>query len=66
MAALIIVIAHGWHVAAGSTVKLAGDWVGDVAQFLLLFLEVFGCGFARVFFYPIGCLFDGFQKLLNC
>ena len=50
MAALIIVIAHGWHVAAGSTVKLAGDWVGDVAQFLLLFLEVFGCGFAGVFF----------------
>ena len=45
------------------TVKLAGDWVCDVGQLLLLLLEVLGSGRGSVLLDPVGGLLDGLEKL---
>lgn len=47
MPTLILVI-HWRHLAAGTTVQLARDRVGHIAELLLLFLEVFGASLAGV------------------
>ena len=59
-------MANLWFVGAGvfaSGVELACDWEGDVGEFLLLFVKVFGSGGGAVLIEPFGCLFDCFEEL---
>lgn len=51
----------GWHIAAA--IKLAGDGVCDIAQLLLLLLEVLHRGVFGVLLKPICGLLNSFQEL---
>lgn len=57
-----------WHASgtATLTVQLAGDWVRNAAELLLLLLEVFGGGSSGVLLDPVLGLFNGLEKLWNC
>lgn len=49
--------------SSGTGIQLAGDGVGDVAQLLLLLLEILGLSVLGVLLKPVGGFLDGFEKL---
>lgn len=54
-----------WLLRAGagtSVVELAGDWVSDVAELLLLLIKVFLGGISRVLLEPLKSLLDGIEN----
>ena len=57
-----------WHSASttGTTaaIELAGNWVGDVAELLLLLVEVLCVCGSTVLVEPVLSLLDGFEKLI--
>lgn len=50
--------------SSGSSVHLAGDWVSDVRELLLLLLELLGGGGSGVLLEPLGGLLDGVEDSL--
>jgi hypothetical protein len=67
MAAGLVIITVVWHSTGTTTlttVHLAGDGVGDVAELLLLLLKVLSSGISGVLFDPVLGFFDGFEELL--
>lgn len=48
-----------------ATVQLAGNWVCDVRELLLLLLEVLGVGGTGVLIEPVGGLLNGLKDLVN-
>jgi hypothetical protein len=59
---IIAIIGHASGTSA-STVHLACNRVGHVAELLLLLLKVFGCGGGSVLLNPVLGLLDGFLEL---
>jgi hypothetical protein len=49
--------------SSGTGIQLAGDGVGDVAQLLLLLLEILGLSVLGVLLKPVGGFLDRFEKL---
>jgi hypothetical protein len=49
--------------SSGTSIQLASDGVGDIAQLLLLLLEIFGLGVLGVLLKPVGGFLDSFEKL---
>jgi hypothetical protein len=47
----------------GTSIQLAGDRVGDIAQLFLLLLEILGRGVLSVLIKPVSGFLDGFEKL---
>ena len=62
VAGLVIVVGHASGTASAA-VKLAGDGVGDIAELLLLLIEVFGSGIGGVVVEPVLDLLDGVKDL---
>lgn len=61
---VITVVGHSTSAArAAAAVELARDGVGDVAELLLLLIEVLGVGGGTVGLEPFGGLLDGLEKL---
>lgn len=62
-----LVIAIIWHAscATGTAVHLAGDWVCNVAELLLLLLKVFGCSGRGVLLDPVLGFLNGFLELFS-
>lgn len=61
---VVTVVGHSTSAArAAAAVELARDGVGDVAELLLLLVEVLGVGGGTVGLEPLGGLFDGLEKL---
>lgn len=61
---LIIILSaafRGWRLAA--PIQFTSDGVGDVAELLLLLLEVLGRGGRAVLLKPFGGFLDGVKKL---
>lgn len=46
-----------------SAIELAGDWVGDVRELLLLLFEVFGGGSGAVLIQPVNSFLDSIDDL---
>ena len=59
-----IIISTG-RSSLSSRVQLAGDWIRDIAQLLLLLLEIRGHGRGGVLLEPVGGFFDGLQELFR-
>ena len=62
MAGFIIIVGHASSTASAA-VKLAGNGVGDVAELLLLLIEVFSSSIGGVVVEPILDLLDGVKNL---
>jgi hypothetical protein len=60
-----LIITVVWHTSctAALTVQLAGDWVGNAAELLLLLFEVFSGGGCGVLLDPVLGLLNGLEKL---
>ena len=48
-----------------AAVQLAGNWVCDVRELLLLLLKVLRAGGTGVLLEPVGGLLDGLKNLVN-
>lgn len=48
-----------------ATIQLAGNWVCDIRELLLLLLDVLACGGSGVGVEPVGGLLDGLQDLAD-
>ena len=64
MARLVIVVGHASS-TSGSAVELAGDGVGDVAELLLLLIEVLCEGSGCVVDKPVLSLLDSLENLFR-
>ena len=60
-----LIITVVWHASctALTAVQLAGNWVGDIAELLLLLLKVFCGSGGGVLLDPVLSFLDGFKKL---
>jgi hypothetical protein len=63
VAGRLIVVVVG-HATGTASVKLGGDGVGDIAQLLLLLVEVLGNGGGSVLLKPVLGLLDSLEKSL--
>lgn len=63
MAGFVIVVGHASSTASAA-VKLTGDGVGNVAEFLLLLIEVLGGSIGGIVVEPVLDLLDGVKNLL--
>jgi len=58
-----------WHstgtTSATTAIELACNWVGDIAELLLLLVKVLGGRGSTVLVKPVLSLLDGIQKLLK-
>lgn len=64
MAGFVIVVGHASGTASAA-VKLAGDGVGNVAELLLLLIEVLGGSIGGVVVEPVLDLLDGVKNLFS-
>lgn len=64
VAGLVVVVGHASSTAS-TAVKLAGDGVCDVAELLLLLIEVLGGGLGGVVVEPVLSLLDSIKDLFT-
>lgn len=60
---LVIIVVR--HTAGTAAIKLTGDGVCDVAELLLLLVEVLGLGRCGVLLEPVLSFLNGFKKLYS-
>lgn len=65
MAGFVIVVGHASSTTSAA-VKLAGNGVGNVAELLLLLIEVLGGSIGGVVVEPVLGLLDGIKDLFSC